>query len=125
MFPAGTVFLADMQREAFYQSLGTRVAALRHERGLTQAELGSRAGVGGTYVARIESGTRKPTLDVLLALAEGLETTIGRLIGEPEPSPTSTTGPARRISSLVSVMDQEDVRLVARLVERLARRTGR
>jgi transcriptional regulator with XRE-family HTH domain len=49
------------------------VGRLRERRGLTQEQLGWAAGLHQTAVARIESGERKPTLETILKLADGLE----------------------------------------------------
>lgn len=49
------------------------VGRLRKRRKLTQEQLGWAAGMHQTAVARIESGERKPTLDTIFKLAQGLE----------------------------------------------------
>lgn len=61
------------------QALGTRIRALRNERGLTQGELaGDTLSTG--YVSRIESGGRRPTMKVLIELADRLGTTTTQLL---------------------------------------------
>jgi len=57
----------------FYHQLGRRIAALRRAAGLSQERLGERAHVGASYVAHIEIGSRKPTIDVLLRLADAVD----------------------------------------------------
>lgn len=47
----------------FYRHLGRRIAALRRSDGLSQERLGERARVGSSYIAHIEIGSRKPTID--------------------------------------------------------------
>ena len=49
------------------------VERIREDRGLTQEQLGWAAGLHQTAVARIESGERRPTLDTIFKLAQGLE----------------------------------------------------
>jgi len=49
------------------------VERIREKRGLTQEQLGWAAGMHQTAVARIESGERKPTLNTIFKLAQGLE----------------------------------------------------
>lgn len=61
------------------RALGARIRALRNERGLTQGELaGAKLSTG--YVSRIESGGRRPTMKVLIELAERLGTTTHQLL---------------------------------------------
>lgn len=54
---------------------GSLLRAARHRRGLTQAELASRAGVTQSVVSTYESGNRQPSLPMLMRLVEaaGLE----------------------------------------------------
>ena len=56
---------------------------------LTQAGLGRRAGVPQSTVARIESGTRTPSTDMVerLVRAAGLEIRVS--LGEPDPGTSS------------------------------------
>lgn len=67
------------------QALGARIRALRNERGLTQGELAGRSLSTG-YVSRIESGGRRPTMKVLMELADRLGTTTRQLLNGIESS---------------------------------------
>ncbi len=49
------------------------IRRIREWRGLTQEQLGWASGIHQTAVARIESGERRPTLDTVFKLAQGLE----------------------------------------------------
>ncbi|GGM83383.1 hypothetical protein GCM10012275_62510 [Longimycelium tulufanense] len=49
--------------------LGVQVRELREQRGWSQAELGRRAGMTQSAVARFEAGGTVPTLDVLERIA--------------------------------------------------------
>lgn len=51
----------------------------RKDLGLTQAELGQRAGLAAKHVSRIENGTHEPKVSTLFALvsALGLELALG------------------------------------------------
>lgn len=53
--------------------LGDAVRRRREELGLTQAELGARAGLKQPAVARFEAGGTMPTIPMLERLAEALE----------------------------------------------------
>lgn len=58
------------------------VGRLREARGLTQEKLGWAAGIHQTAIARIESGERKPTLNTIFKLAQGLEVPPAELFAE-------------------------------------------
>jgi transcriptional regulator with XRE-family HTH domain len=61
--------------------LAERLKALREQRGLTQAELGVRAGMGAASVSHFETGRRAPALDSLVRLADALEVSTDALLG--------------------------------------------
>ena len=50
-------------------SVGPRLRALRTERELTLAEVAEATGISTSTLSRLESGTRRPTLELLLPLA--------------------------------------------------------
>lgn len=49
--------------------LGARIAALRKDAGLSQAELASHLGVSASAVGMYEQGRREPSADTLVAIA--------------------------------------------------------
>jgi transcriptional regulator with XRE-family HTH domain len=59
---------------------GERLASLRQERGLTQAELAGRVGVHPSQVHRYEAGSAEPTLGVLRGLALALQVSTDSLV---------------------------------------------
>lgn len=65
--------------------IGKRVKELRIEKGLSQQELGLAIGVTKVSICGYENGTRIPTLDNLIKLAEVLETTTDYLLGREVP----------------------------------------
>src|SRR5436190_9619925 len=50
-------------------AVGPRLRALRQQRGITLAELARRTGISVSTLSRLESGDRRPTLELLLHLA--------------------------------------------------------
>ena len=50
--------------------LGARIAALRHDRGWSQAELARQLGISTSAVGMYEQGRREPSAELLVTLAE-------------------------------------------------------
>ena len=50
--------------------LGARIAALRHDRSWSQAELARRLGISTSAVGMYEQGRREPSAELLVILAE-------------------------------------------------------
>ena len=65
-------------------AVGARLRALRVERGATLAELAESTGISVSTLSRLESGQRKPTLELLLPLARAHHVALDELVDAPE-----------------------------------------
>lgn len=65
--------------QATRKNVGQRIRALREEDNLTQEQLALMIGVGRSYLAKVEAGSRNATVDFLEKVAQGLDTTLGEL----------------------------------------------
>jgi transcriptional regulator with XRE-family HTH domain len=63
--------------------VGGRLRALRRARGLTLAGLATATGVSESTLSRLESGQRRPTLELLLPLARIHDVPLDDLVGAP------------------------------------------
>jgi transcriptional regulator with XRE-family HTH domain len=59
---------------------GTMLKAARTRRKLTQAKLAEKVGVHQVTIARLESGTRRPSMAMLQRLAKALGVPVTRLL---------------------------------------------
>jgi transcriptional regulator with XRE-family HTH domain len=65
------------------QAVGPRLRTLRRERGATLAQLSGMTGISVSTLSRLESGQRRPTLELLLPLARAYEVPLDELVGAP------------------------------------------
>lgn len=65
--------------------LGARVQGLRHDRGMTLAELASATEVSVSMLSSVERGQKAPTVVVLSRIADGLGIGLADLINDVEP----------------------------------------
>ena len=71
--------------------LGARIAALRRDRGLSQAELAHRLGISPSAVGMYEQGRREPSIELLVEMAgEFRVSTDFLLTGKPGPGEESS-----------------------------------
>ncbi len=68
--------------KSFFKSLGKRIAELRKEQGLTQAQLAELLGLTQQQVGHFEVGRRRVPVSLLPALARAVGTSVEDLIGE-------------------------------------------
>lgn len=61
--------------EPDYAQIGKRIAARRKELGLKQTEVCDKAGINDKYLSCIERATSIPSLEVVIRLAQALDTT--------------------------------------------------
>ena len=64
--------------------VGPRLRQLRLERGATLADLADETGISVSTLSRLESGGRKPTLELLLPLAKAHRVALDELVDAPE-----------------------------------------
>ena len=77
--------------------VGPRLRALRQEGGATLAELSARTGISVSTLSRLESGGRRPTLELLLPLARAHGVALDELVGSPPTAdPRVRREPVRR-----------------------------
>ncbi|BCY12764.1 helix-turn-helix domain-containing protein [Actinoplanes sp. L3-i22] len=65
-------------------SVGPRLRTLRQKRDITLTQLAATTGISVSTLSRLESGDRKPTLELLLPLAEAYQVTLDELVDAPE-----------------------------------------
>ncbi|MET9856145.1 helix-turn-helix domain-containing protein [Streptomyces sp. NPDC006450] len=85
--PAGLAEDAEIRRTL--DAIGPRLRALRRERGLTLEALAQATGISVSTLSRLESGKRRPTLELLLPLARTHRVALDQLVAAP------VTGDAR------------------------------
>lgn len=104
-----------------YQEVGERIATMRRELRLTQEQLAERAGFATSYVARIEGGKRKPTLETVATIAKALDVPLAELV---DPAASSAGRPRRLVAELAAaaqLLGPVDIKLLTKLAGRLAR----
>lgn len=71
-----------MQQEINYARLGIKIKEFRQGRGLTQDSLAELVGCNTSHISNIENNHTKVSLNVLLAIANALDTSIDYLLSE-------------------------------------------
>ena len=69
--------------DAALEAVGHRLRGLRHTRAMTLADLAHGTGISQSTLSRIESGTRRPSLQILLLLAKTYRLTLDEVVGAP------------------------------------------
>jgi transcriptional regulator with XRE-family HTH domain len=75
----------DDDLDGLLDGVGPRLRALRQERRATLADLSATTGISVSTLSRLESGQRRPTLELLLPLARAHRVPLDELVGAPAP----------------------------------------
>jgi len=62
-------------------TIGKSLLRLRMEQGMTQGEVGARAGLATSYISRIENDRIQPTMGTLNRITDALEIPVSRVFG--------------------------------------------
>ena len=83
-----------MSDDDVLQNVGPRLRALRSERSRTLAEMADATGISVSTLSRLESGGRRPTLELLLPLARAYGVALDDLVDAPFPGDPRVHGRA-------------------------------
>jgi transcriptional regulator with XRE-family HTH domain len=73
----------DDELDSVLTAVGPRLRALRRRRGITLAGLAATTGISESTLSRLESGRRRPNLELLLPLARAHGVQLDELVGAP------------------------------------------
>ncbi|MDD2649362.1 MAG: helix-turn-helix transcriptional regulator [Eubacteriales bacterium] len=76
-----------------YKALGRRVREKRREQGWTQEDLAERCDVSLSFIGHIERGTRKASIQTLVALSDALSVSLDYLMADSLVSPVGRETP--------------------------------
>jgi transcriptional regulator with XRE-family HTH domain len=70
--------------EAALDSVGRRLRTVREQRGVTLTDVAARTGISKSTLSRLENGQRRPSLELLLPLAQVYRVPLDDLVGAPD-----------------------------------------
>jgi transcriptional regulator with XRE-family HTH domain len=74
----------DEELDAVLGAVGPRLRALRRRRGVTITDVAATTGISASTLSRLESGGRRPNLELLLPLARVYGVALDELVGAPQ-----------------------------------------
>jgi transcriptional regulator with XRE-family HTH domain len=72
------------QIENTLAEVGTRLRRIRGQRGVTLTELAAATGISKSTLSRLESGQRRPSLELLLPISAAHQVPLDELVGAPK-----------------------------------------
>ena len=75
--------MVESEVEQVLDAVGPRLRALRRRRGMTRADLSATTGISESTLSRLESGSRRANLELLLPLARAYAMPLDDLVGAP------------------------------------------
>jgi len=100
-----------------YRQVGARIRTIRKKAGLTQAQLGERAGITPDYLGRIERGQGAVTLETLSHIASALGAPLRQLLDVDELPSASREDVLKSIQVILKKKGAEELRRILALLE--------
>jgi transcriptional regulator with XRE-family HTH domain len=88
---------------AVLNEVGPRLRRLRTQRGVTLTGLAEATGISKSTLSRLESGLRRPSLELLLPIAQAHQVPLDELVGAPEVGDPRVRMPAREVHGMTAV----------------------
>ena len=99
-------------------TLGDHITLLRKKKGVSQGELGKAIGTSGDIIGRYERNEVKPSIEVVIKVADALGVSIDFLVGKTDVELDHDT--LKRLSE-VSSLPEEDKKQVFMVIDALVR----
>lgn len=103
-----------MTTELDYKELGLRIKQIRQEQGLTQERLAELVGCNTSHISNIENSHTKVSLNVLLAIANTLDTSIDYLLANQYKNASSAVDKEilRQLSSFDTTQKEKILKII-------------
>ena len=122
-FPAGLIFPEDPYNAGMSKAdrppLAQRLAALRRDAGLSQADLAQRIGTSASNVAFWELSGTPPRGEILPALARALGVSVDELLGVTPPKPAVAKGRLQEAFQAAARLPRRKQQKIVEVVEAL------
>lgn len=116
----------SQDEKAFFKTLGKRIAELRKEQGLTQAQLGESLGISQQQVASFEVGRRRVPASMLSAFAKALAVSVEELLGDqPKPAKRGPAPKLQRQMERISQLPRAKQRFVLEMLDTVLQQASR
>lgn len=89
-------YLAALTKLLPYEEIAREVIAVRMELGLSQEELAHRVGTSASAIARLESGSHRPSVETLRRVAQAMDRELVIEFHKPATSATERSSKSRR-----------------------------
>lgn len=99
-----------------YLALGKRIKDKRISLNMTQEKLAELADISAVYVGQIERGDRHMTLDVLVKMANLLNSSVEELLKDSVPT---TNSRMKELNNLVQNLKEEEIEQIIRIIKAL------
>lgn len=102
-----------------YRAIGKRIRSNRDRLGITQEYLAEKANVSIPHISRIENGTSKPSLQVLVDICNVLNITIDDLMQDSLPAVKSKI--EGRLGQVITDCSVDELDMLVNLIETVLR----
>lgn len=107
--------------ENIYKNLGRKIRNYRHIAGMTQEQLGGHSQITQNYLTLVESGKKKPTIEVVKRIAYALEVPLADFFEE-NPAPEPQPDYVKQIKTILKDMTPKQRQLFMNIIKDASKR---
>lgn len=97
-----------------YAGIGLRVRRIRKAKKMTQEKLAEYADISTVYISHIETGSAKPSLPVVVAIADALDVRVDALLYDEPRGGTNIA--VDEIAAVLATCDAAQIQIIADIV---------
>ena len=100
--------------------IGRNIAILRKRRGLTQEKLAEKTGLSQNFIARLETGSKNPSIDTIEAIANAIGCDIEEIVRkDPDNTNIRTKDLHNRLDKIIEMCGKEKTLKILRIIEEI------
>jgi len=93
---------------------------LRKKRGLTQEDLAEKTGLSQNFIARLETGTKNPSIDTIEIIANAIGCDIEEIVKEnPKDTNIRTKDLHNKLDKMIEIYGKEKTLKIIRIIEEI------
>jgi transcriptional regulator with XRE-family HTH domain len=100
--------------------IGRNIAILRKRRGLTQEKLAEKTGLSQNFIARLETGSKNPSIETIEAIANAIGCDIEEIVRkDPDNTNIRTKDLHNRLDKIIEICGKEKTLKILRIIEEI------
>lgn len=109
-------------KNRFYEEIGRKICEIRKSKKFTQEELAWKTGLSRNFIALLEKGKKKPSIETLRKIAEVLNVKVSIFFEDMKYTIPEEDVIIKKISSILKESSEEEKKLIHKIVKTILKK---